>query len=49
MARLNRLLALADQAKKPEESKKKIEELIKKEQERHEKRMAKLKEKGGAK
>ncbi len=44
MARLNRLLVVADEANKPD-AKKKIEELIAKEKARHEKRMAKWNEK----
>lgn len=45
IARLNRLLALAEEAKK-EDNKKKVEELIEKENKRHEARMAQLNTKG---
>jgi hypothetical protein len=48
LARLNRLLALAVEAKK-DDKKKKIEELIEKENKRHETRMAQLKTKGDQK
>jgi hypothetical protein len=48
IARLNRLLALAEEAKK-DDKKKKIEELIEKENKRHEARMAQLKTKGDQK
>jgi hypothetical protein len=47
VARLNRMLVLAEEAKK-DDAVKRIKELLEKENARHDGRMAKLKEKGGA-
>jgi predicted nuclease with TOPRIM domain len=47
VARLNRMLSLAEEAKK-DDAVKRIKELMEKENARHDARMAKLKEKGGA-